>query len=86
MTPPASADGDEIRPFDLVELTVRRDPHEPGARGTVILIGACDVLVDFAWMNGYASRMSTHLALVPFEQLRIVSRRRLTDTGLEPRD
>ena len=86
MVRPIVSDGEELTPFDLVELVEAHEGHEKGARGTTILIGGCEALVDFAWSDGMGARTSTHLGLVPYERLRIVERRRFTGTGIEHAD
>jgi len=66
----------KVAAFDLVELAEDHAPHRAGQRGTVILLGGCDALVDFAWADaGLNRRNSTHLAMVPYERLKIIDRR-----------
>lgn len=83
-----SADGEEITAFDLVELIESHESRESGTRGTVILIGIRDVLVDFAWIDHHEHppRTASHLGLVPAERLRILERRTFTGTGMETAD
>jgi hypothetical protein len=56
-------------------LVEEHESHRRGERGTVVLIGGCEALVDFAWKDGFGPRTPTHLSRAPYGDLRIVKRR-----------
>jgi hypothetical protein len=63
------------KPFDLVELTDAHSGYPTGSRGTVVVEGFAQALVDMNWADDHRSSSSTGVRTIPFSHLKVVRKR-----------